>query len=513
MALAHTIALLTLGAAPLLGAPLGGQSCERLAALELPTTKIAISQAVEAGVFTPPGAVKPVAGLPAFCRVAGSIQPSKDSDIQFEVWMPIGGWNGKFRGIGNGGFAGSIDYGGLERALRDGYATAATDTGHSASGIDAGWALGHPEKIVDFGYRAIHETAEKAKAIIRSYYDHSASHSYFDSCSNGGRQALMEAERYPADYDGIVAGAPANYWTFLTAGFLWNSQALAAPGGFIAPAKLPAIQNAVLLACDAQDGVKDGVVDDPTKCHVDTAALLCKGPETDQCLTQAEISTLQKIYSGPHTSTGASIFPGFSPGGETGAAGWGLWVTGVVPGASLQFLFSTHFMQDMVANDPAWDLKAFNFDTDVKKVEDKMGPILNATSTGLKAFQGRGGKLILYHGWSDAAIPPVSTINYFHAVGAAMGASNEASFIRLYMVPGMQHCGGGPGPSSFVMESAVEKWVESGTAPNEILARKYANPSDYNTGVVRTRPLCPYPQTAHYTGKGSTDDAANFRCQ
>src|SRR5579872_2584057 len=253
---------------------------------------------VLAGTFTPPSG-RPIPNLPAFCRVTGSIKPSSDSNIQFEAWLPSSGWNGKFEGTGNGGFAGSINYGSMAAALSHGYATASTDTGHQAGGTDATWALGHPEKIVDFGYRAIHETADKAKAITRAFYGQGPRHSYFSSCSNGGRQALMEAQRFPADYDGIIAVAPANFWTHLLTQAIWDVQAtMQDPSSYISEKKLPALEAAVLAQCDAADGVKDGVLDDPSRCHFDPSELLCKGAESDSCLTMPQVSALKKIYAG-----------------------------------------------------------------------------------------------------------------------------------------------------------------------------------------------------------------------
>ena len=290
-----------------------------------PTVKIVAAQVVAAGEFVPPSG--PKASIykvtPEFCRVQGVLTPSADSHIEFEVWMPAAGWNGKYLGIGNGGFAGSIGYTALAEAVANGYASASTDTGHPQSGTDAAWALGHREKMVDYGYRAIHLTAETAKTIVASFYGGSAKKSYFSSCSNGGRQALMEAQRYPADYDGIIAGAPANYFTHVAAGFVWNAQALDGPG-YIPAAKLKLIENAALAACDAKDGVKDGVIDDPTKCHFDPSVLTCKGEPNDTCLTEAQVTALKKIYSGPKTSKGEQLMPGYEPGGETGHGRMGL---------------------------------------------------------------------------------------------------------------------------------------------------------------------------------------------
>jgi feruloyl esterase len=498
------------------------QTCEKLTDLKLANTTITSAQPVAAGAFTPPtGSAVPFKELPAFCRVTGVIKPTADSDIKFEVWMPGAGWNGKFQGIGNGGFAGTITYVGLAGAVARGYAAASTDTGHATT--DAGWALGHKEKIVDYGYRAVHEMTEKAKSIINAFYGKGPKRSYFASCSNGGRQALMEAQRYPNDYDGLIAGAPANYFTQILSGFAWNMQAtMNDPASYIPASKLKAIEAAALAACDARDGLTDGLIDDPTKCSFDPSILLCKGAESDTCLTEKQIAALKKIYAGPRDSKGEQIVSGFLPGGETGQGGW-IWITGAEPSKALQLFFSTQAFSNMICNNPAWDFKTFNLDKDSKLADEKVGPILNATDPNLKAFKARGGKLIIYHGWSDAALPPVNTINYFQSVVAKMGKRDADSFVRLYMVPGMQHCTGGPGPSSFGqfgpsaqsdpqdMSMAIERWVEEGIAPDQIIASKRQS-LDPKSPVVRTRPLCPYPQVARYKGSGSTDDAANFVC-
>jgi feruloyl esterase len=498
-------------------------TCEGLAELKLPNTTITSAQSVAAGAFTPSAnAAGPYKDLPAFCRVAGMIKPSSDSEIKFEVWMPSANWNGKFHGIGNGGFAGSISYTGLAGALARGYATASTDTGHA--GNDASWALGHPEKIVDYGYRGIHEMTEKAKLIVKAFYGDGPKRSYFASCSNGGRQALMEAQRFPDDYDGIIAGAPANAYTQIMTGFAWNMQAtLNDPGSYITSKKLKAIEAAALAACDARDGVTDGVLDDPTKCGFDPAALLCKGDETDECLTEKQIAALKKIYSGPRDAKGQQIIPGFTPGGETGLGGWTPWITGATPTSALQYFFSTQAFRNMVYNDPKWDYKTFDLERDGKMVDEKLAPVLNATDPNLKAFSARGGKLILYHGWNDAALPPTNTINYFQSVVAKFGRRQTDSFARLFMAPGVQHCGGGPGPDSFGqtvtraqsdpqhdLTLALERWVEQGVAPDKVIATKRQGNSE--TPPLRTRPLCPYPQVARYKGSGATDDAANFNC-
>ena len=499
------------------------QTCEKLTSLKLANTTITSAQSVAAGAFTPPtGSAAPYKELPGFCRVIGVIKPTSDSDIRFEVWMPSSDWNGKFHGIGNGGFAGTITYTGLGGALARGYAAASTDTGHATT--DASWALGHPEKIVDYGYRAVHEMTEKAKSIIKAFYGSGPKRSYFASCSNGGRQALMEAQRYPNDYDGLIAGAPANYFTQILSGFAWNMQAtMNDPASYIPGSKLKAIEAAALAACDARDGVTDGVIDDPTKCNFDPSTLLCKEAESDSCLTEKQVIALKKIYAGPRNSNGERIVPGFLPGGETGPGGW-IWITGAERAKALQLFFTSQTFANMIYNDPKWDFKTFNLDRDSKLADEKLGPILNATDTNLKAFRARGGKLILYHGWSDAALPPVNTINYFQGVAAKLGQREAGSFIRLFMAPGMQHCFGGPGPSSFgqfvtVVKSdpkhdmtlALERWVEEGIAPDQIIAAKPQG-QDPKGPVTRTRPLCAYPQLARYKGSGSTDDASNFVC-
>ncbi|HYW46751.1 MAG TPA: tannase/feruloyl esterase family alpha/beta hydrolase [Bryobacteraceae bacterium] len=477
-------------------------TCETLADLKLSGTAITIAQAVPAGSFTPPEG-QALNNLPAFCRVAGVIKPSSDSNIQFEVWMPASGWNGKFQGIGNGGFAGAIDYRSLGAAVTRGYAAAETDTGHRASGTDATWALGHPQKVIDFGYRAIHEMTEKGKAIAAAFYGGGPKRSYFSSCSNGGRQALMEAQRYPADYDGIVAGAPANYWTHLLAEAVSNLRALLDdPASYIPPAKLPAIQAAALAACDARDGVKDGLIENPAQCTFDPAVLLCKDTETDACLTAPQAAALKQLYAGLRNGKGQLLFPGYSPGGEAEPGGWAAWITGAAPGKSLMYAFGTQFFMNMMFENAAWDFHTFNVDRDVKAADDKLAGTMNATDADLKKFRDRGGKLILYHGWSDAAIPAQNAIDYFESVVKKMGARESGDFLRLYMVPGMQHCGGGSGPNSFDMAAPLERWVEQNTAPQEVVAR----------GGARTRPLCPYPLVAKYKGAGSTDDAANFVC-
>jgi feruloyl esterase len=378
---------------------------------------------------------------------------------------------------------------------------------------------------VDYGHRAIHEMTEKAKLIIKAFYGEGPKRSYFASCSNGGRQGLMEAQRYPNDYDGIIAGAPANAFTQILTGFAWNMQiTLGDPESYIPARKLKAIEAAGLAACDARDGVTDGVLDDPTKCDFDPSVLLCKGAETDECLTEKQVAALKKIYAGPRNAKGQQIIPGFTPGAETGSGGWTGWITGATPNAAAQFFFSTQAFKNMVYDDPKWDFKTFDLERDGKLANEKLGLVLNATDPNLKAFSARGGKLIMYHGWNDAALPPMNTINYYQNVVAKLGQRQANSFMRLYMAPGVQHCAGGPGPDTFGqmvtaaqsnpehdLTLALERWVEQGVAPDQIIATKRQN-ANPQSPALRTRPLCPYPKIARYKGSGSTDDAANFNC-
>ena len=513
------------------------QPCEQLAQLALPNTKITSAQNIAAGAFSPPAAASPwlignpslYKQLPAFCRVTADDKPTPDSDIKIEVWMPATGWNGKFRGQGNGGFAGEMDYRSLALAILQGYASASTDTGHAASGIDATWALGHPERLIDFAYRAIHEMTSLSKATVKTFYGDAPKHSYFANCSNGGRQALMEAQRYPEDYDGILAGAPANYWTHLLSSALWDAQATTVdPDRYIPASKVPAIAHAVLAACDAKDGLTDGIVNDPRQCHFDPAVMLCKQGNSDSCLTKPQAISLKKLYEGAHDSKGQQIFPGFVPGGEEGQGGWATWITGDAPGKALLFAFGNGFFRDMVYQQADWDYKKAKLDDAVAAADQKFAAALNATEPNMKAFQARGGKLILYHGWNDPGISPLNSINYYESVIATMGKQQADSFVRLYMVPGMQHCAGGPGPDDFGqlgispvndpqhnMYLALEQWTEKGTAPSTVIASKTEGETPAGPGakVKMTRPLCAYPQKAKYKGTGNPNDAASFACE
>jgi hypothetical protein len=503
------------------------RSCETMASLTLSGASITSATSVATGAFKPlsgPGQPAPNYALPAFCRVLGVAKPTSDSDIKFEVWLPASGWNGKFEQVGNGGFAGTIPEAAMSEPLHRGYATAATDDGH-IGGTDVSWAIDHPEKVIDFGYRAVHVVSMQAKAIIAAFYGKSPGPSYFVGCSDGGREALMEAQRFPEDFRGIVAGAPANYWTHLFLKFLWDERSVSQPGALIPPPKLKILQAASLTACDSLDGLKDGLIENPQLCHFNPSVVQCKGEDAAACLTAPQVQAAQEIY-GPavNSETNAEIAPGFSPGAEANPANWALWITGTQPGApALDAFFANNFLADMVFANPKLNVDSVNLGSDVKLIDDKVGSILNSDSPNLSAFKSRGGKLIHYAGWGDAAIPPQGSVNYFESVQSKMG--NTKGFYRLFMVPGMSHCGGGEGANAFGNGAAVlnadasddvvmalDRWVEHGVAPAKIVATRYVdnNPA---TGVEMTRPLCPYPQQARYNGSGEPNQASSFTCR
>ena len=475
-------------AAALALAPIGAAAasdCAGLAGMTLGNAAV-----IDATAVSPPFSVtgmdppRPVTVAAPFCRVQGIIKPTSDSGIRFEVWLPeASDWNGKYQGVGNGGFAGSLIYPSMNQALAAGYAVSGTDTGHTGSPIASGWSVGHPEKVADFGWRAIHETAVVSKAIISAYYRHAAAHAYFSGCSDGGREALMEAQRFPDDYDGIVAGAPANKWTWLVATAVWDEQALAATPGGLPAAKLPAITKAVLAACHGADGY----LADPGRCRFDPAVLRCKAGDSNTCLTEPQVAALRRIYAGPHNAAGQQEYPGFEPGSEAGPTAWPLWITGKGTGeGSLQLAFGRGFFGDMVFGNPDWDFRTMNFDGDMTLTEQRTGAAVNATDADLDRFRALGGKLIQYHGWDDPAIPPRSSIEYYSAVAKRLGGIEQTqSFYRLFMAPGMQHCGFGPGPNAvggvFGLPSpahdathdvvaALAHWVEDGVAPAKLVA-------------------------------------------
>jgi feruloyl esterase len=497
-------------------APAAAATCDSLASLTLLDTAIATAELVPAGPFTPPGATRAF-DVPRFCRIVAMTAPA----VRFEVWLPTGGWNGKFHVSGNGGMAGTISYAAMGGALRRGYAAAGTDTGHvrpGTDGFDASWAIGRPELVEDFGHRSLHVTTEHGKTLTGAFYGGAPRYSYYVGCSKGGQQGLMEAQRYPGDFDGIVAGDPANDWTRFYAGaHLWYSLAtLRDPGSWIPPDKVQLLGDAVTAACDRLDGIEDGVIDDPRTCTFDPGTLACgPGQDPGTCFTAQQVQAVTDIWAGSRTPSGDVIFPGLVPGGEAGPGGWSRWVTGDAPFTSLHWLAAAGFFKYMVFEEPDWNFRTFDYDEDLALALDKVGPALDSDSPDLRPFRDAGGKLIVYHGWSDSDISPLGAINYYESVldelggktGADQALAATRAFYRLFMVPGMGHCSGGPGPNRFDALSALEQWVEQDVPPTRIIASRVEQGE-----VVRTRPLCPYPEVAEWKGAGSTDIAANFSC-
>ncbi len=476
---------------------LRAQSCENLAKSAAPTVTITLARTVTSGVFTAAASSETLTGLPAFCRVAATLKPTSDSDIRTEVWLPLAHWNGKLIAVGSGGWGGSISYDAMAVALRRGYVTTGTDDGHSDRG--ASFIMGHPEKFIDYGYRAEHEMTVEAKTLIKAFYGSQPRHSYWDGCSGGGREGLLQAARYPDEFDGVIAGDPANVRR--NAWALWLAvQTFKDPASYIPPDKYPMIHRAALDACDANDGLKDGLIENPASCHVDFKALQCTAADGPDCLNARQVQTAQTLISPATTSSGQILFPGLEPGTELR---WARLAGGPEP----VDLFLDQFRY-VVYQDPHWDWRTFDLERDWAKA--------NAVNQGvveldphLAAFAKRGGKLLIYHGWADQQVAPGSSVEFYQSVvQLSPDPARATDWIRLFMVPGMGHCVGGEGPDTFDTISALEQWVEHGNTPTKIIA------AHQTAGKVdRTRPLCPYPQTARYNGSGSIDEAANFTCR
>ncbi len=437
------------------------------------------------------------------CRVRVRLQPVPGSDIKVEVWLPDR-WNNKLFGFGGAGFDGGLSPGGanlLNKAVADGYAAVETDVGHKpVPGLEP-WVHKQPEKVVDFGHRGNHLAAVVAKQVIAAYYGDPAKHAYFLGCSNGGRDALMEATRYPEDYDGVIAGAPARRYLEVLTQLLWYYDAVHGPGG--APkieSKLGLVHDAIMKKCDRLDGVADGVLENPLRCRFDPAKLQCKGADAPTCLTKAEVGAFRKIYGGPKLGNGERISSGPALGSEGGENNWTGWVTTPQTAA-----FGQEFYRWMVFDDPNWSVENFNLDRDYPLGRERVAPIVNVDTPDLSAFVRRGGKLIIYQGWNDPIITGADTIKYYEEVRRKIGAS-AGDHVRLFMVPGMTHCAGGPGATSFDMQPELEKWVERGKPPERVIAVKPDSKESFS------RPLCPWPKTAHYNGSGSISDAASFTC-
>lgn len=554
-------------------------SCEQFAGASLPGNG-AVTAAVSfpAGSFTSPGTTTTYPNLPAFCRVSATLRPTPDSNINVEVWLPQGtAWNGRFVGTGNGGYAGAINYAELAGALQLGFAVANTDMGTAPStALDGKPIIGHPERWIDWGYRSTHLMTVAAKRVVQAFYGSVAAYSYFAGCSTGGGQGLHEAQQFPDDYDGILAGAPAENRTHLHTEIIWPYVVShRTPDSLIPPDKTQLITNAVLAACATQSGglPSDRYLTEPRACGWDPEQLLCQegANDTSQCLTPAQVDTAQMLYDGPRDPrTGHLIYPGVPRGSESGSTFDWAFLQGLSPALpATEPLFDALFYW---AFGPNWDWRSFDFDRNVFQLDDVLARILNANNPDLTRFRAHGGKLLGFHGWADALVPPQDFINYYLRVGAWLSildrdpalpeASNFASsvaenfrvnsvteselgvrawggtvtdssvdnrpvqeFFRLFMVPGMGHCGGGPGPNQFYNATlspapadaqhnallALQRWVEQGVAPKQIIATKYVNDTP-TQGVAQTRPLCVFPQVARYGGQGDENDAASFDC-
>lgn len=531
-----------LGALTALAAlPAHAQSdCEQLTSVQLTDAKVVTATMVAPADLVPgrdgklPGPVH----VDAHCEVKGVATPTSDSEIHFVLWLPLASaWNGKYMQLGSGGWGGVISTHGLITPLDRGYAVAATDDGHDGTKDGTGkFTMGHPQKLIDFGYRAIHQTSIQSRVILRAFYGKPQQRAYFVGCSDGGREALMQAQRFPEDFDGIVAGAPANNWTHQFTGFVWNERALFSSGKNILPEeKLPLVEKAALKACDGLDGVRDGLIEDPRACHFDPAVLECKSGDGADCLTAAQVEAVKKIYSGPKDPvTGQQVYPGYEPGTEAEDAAWKHWILGGV-----QADFGNSNFADATYENADWNWRTSNLHDALVLSDAKVAPYVNSYNPDLRTFRDHGGKLIQYHGWGDAAVAPQDSINYYMKVSKFLadypdpreqGSQPIESFYRLFMVPGMSHCWGGAGTGSFGNEVfpaegvpqdadhdivlALDRWVVDGIAPDRIIAtRTKDRPPSIATPEPMTRPLCPYPQLSHYKGSGSTNDAANFECR
>jgi feruloyl esterase len=488
------------------GAPM---ACESLMSLQVANTTIVSAETVASGAFRPPVPDFPFPAdyskLPAFCRVTGSIKPSGSSDVRFELWLPAADWNGRFLQTGNGGAAGAIVYGSLAEPLARGYAVANTDTGHQGAMGDFSWAAGQPERLADYAFRAVHELTVVGKGITTARYGKPPARSYWNGCSTGGRQGLKEAQRYPNDYDAIIAGAPANNWSQLMSLSILIQRSMGAPDG-LGVDKLAALKEAALAACDAKDGVQDRVIGEPRKCLFDPASLQCKAGETRQCLGAAELAAAQRIYRGVVDKAGKTLMPGTGPASEP------LWAMYASP----QFGIGTSYFRYVVANDPTWDPRNFDLDEDLVRAERVDGGAALAMDPNLGRFIAHGGKLLLYHGTADGLIPYGNSVNYYESVVRTLGSKRVHDNVRLYVVPGMEHCAGGDGAYQIDWLGAMEDWVERGHVPGALAATHplmTAPPgAPPSPGRAFTRPVCAYPQVARYQGSGDSTDAASFHC-
>ncbi|WP_454762204.1 tannase/feruloyl esterase family alpha/beta hydrolase [Caulobacter segnis] len=529
----------------LLATPAAAADCAGLGRLSLPHARITLAQAVSGGTFVEDNAVgragRTYGGLPDFCRVRGVSTPVPGSEIEFEVWLPARErWTQRLHMVGNGAYVSNLPYPAIIARIKRGDVAVATNTGHVGSELT--FVIGKPESIIDFSHRAVHESVVAAKAVTNAFYGAPAARSYFSGCSTGGYQGLSEAQRYPDDFDGIIAGAPGNNRSNLNLAFLWNFKINHRPGDDATPilpqTKLPMITAAVIKACDGLDGVVDGVVNDPRACRFNPAAIQCAGADAATCLTAEQVDVVRKFYKGPTDArTGKPIYPGYLPGTEgvvggedASSPGWSAYWGNPKKPEPLRLDFFRYW----VFNDPDWNWKAFNWGSDIDAIDAKVGATFNAVNPDLSAFRRRGGKMIMFMGWQDPVGAAEEAINYYDAVkatskakGAAARQVDTQAFLRLFMVPGMAHCAGGPGATNVStatrnseppvsdathdMAIALEEWVEHGRTPEALIATRFDKPAGDDRKILFQRPLCPYPKLARYKG-GPQEKAESFAC-
>lgn len=504
------------------GGPVGpvARACqvEDFADVRIPAARITAVSSIPAGTYRPADSRQDLNGVPAFCRIDAVAMPSASSRIDFQLWVPEGtAWNGKLVTTGNGGYSPALSYGDMAYAMRQGYAVLGGDTGHQTE--DMLWGVGNPEKIIDWGSRSVNAITVAGKQLLAELRGTAASRAYYLGCSTGGHQGFAEAQRYPEDFDGIIAGAPGNNRTALNIEFMWrfrsNRPANDNLTQFLTPAKLRLITDSAVAACDALDGVTDGVIDDPRACSADkfdVATLLCTAGDAADCLTSSQLAAARNIYRGPRNPrTNAQLYPGWPVGSESG---WSGYMGSTEP-------VRADFWRYWVFDDPQWNWWTFDFDRDVSYAYAKIAPLVDQTSADLSAFKSAGGKLMVYHGWSDPVVSAYDSIGYYDRVLDAQGSRNALdAFYRLFLVPGMGHCSGGPGATTLRVDgdaapdpsrdvlAAMDRWVEQGTPPDDFVASRTAAGS-----VQRARPLCAYPKQAVYRGTGDPDDAANYACR
>ena len=483
------------------------QPCESLKSVNIPNMTITSVTAGSPG-YELPGQAGAMGNMPArkiqfpFCRIEAFSAPTSDSHIGLEVWLPAeANWNGKFLAAGNPGFIGSLSSAGLAGIMERGYVAGGTDTGHVDAGFE--WAIGHPEKWADWGYRAVHEMVVLTKTMAEKYYGRPIQYSYWNSCHNGGNQGLNEAQRYPDDFDGIVASDPAFWISHLQPGSLYISWVALKDGvggpGYIPPAKVTLLNKAAIAACDENDGLKDGLIEDPPKCKFDPASIQCKGADSDSCLTAGQVDTAKKIYAGAKFNDGTPIYSGFEPGSELN---WNFMIE------KEPFSVNLAYFKGMVFQDPDWDFHTFDVDRDTKLGIERTAKYVDGNNPDLRPFKESSGKLIIVSSWNSLALPPRQVSEYYKSVEKVMGGPRQTQdFARLFSIPGAGGCVVGENFKAF---EALQEWVEKGKAPDQIIF----NHTESGRGgkVYRTRPVCAYPKLSKYKGSGDINDAANFTC-